>query len=322
MSVPGNRSGMVDWFDREQTLQLVPPRQAVEAIESRLDDGFDPAADPARVQTKLRHGEFLLMPSEIGSRAGVKVATVAPGNPDLGLPRIQAIYMLYDSATLTPIALFDGSALTEIRTPAVSLAAIRGPLSRRGRELELLVFGAGPQAVAHVQTLTAVTAPSQRLAKVTFVTRRSGPLPWTHQSTTVHRVLAGSAEADLALATANVVVCATSSRRPVFDSRMLSDDAIVMAVGSHEPEARELDGELMGRSVVIVEDTATALRECGDVILACREGALDPQALLPMANVRASRLSDHRPIVFKGSGMSWQDLAIADVAFRNSAVPV
>jgi ornithine cyclodeaminase len=54
----------------------------------------------------------------------------------------------------------------------------------------------------------------------------------------------------------------------VFDSGLLRDDVVVVAVGSHEPDARELDGRLLGRASVVVEDVATALREAGDVVLA------------------------------------------------------
>ena len=74
------------------------------------------------------------------------------------------------------------------------------------------------------------------------------------------------------LRAADVVVCATTARTPLFDSTLLTDDVIVIAIGSHEPDARELDGALMGRAQVVVEDVATALRECGDVVLAIADG--------------------------------------------------
>ena len=69
----------------------------------------------------------------------------------------------------------------------------------------------------------------------------------------------GSTEADAALGAADVVVCATSARTPLFDSMLLRPEVIVVAVGSHEPDARELDSTLLARSSVVVEDTATVL---------------------------------------------------------------
>jgi len=47
------------------------------------------------------------MPSQTSRAAGVKVVTVAPGNPARGQPRIQAVYLLFDAATLSLRATLD-----------------------------------------------------------------------------------------------------------------------------------------------------------------------------------------------------------------------
>lgn len=124
------------------------PAGAVAAVREALAGGLDPDGDVPRAVVPLAHGQGLLMPSESGGWFGVKVATVAPGNAARGLRRINATYLLHDSATLTPVALLDGVALTTLRTPAVSVAAgldrLRA-LAAGGRGLRLVVFGAGPQ---------------------------------------------------------------------------------------------------------------------------------------------------------------------------------
>ena len=56
-------------------------------------------------------------------------------------PRIQGIYVLMNPATLAPAALIDGPALTCLRTPAVSIAAVRR--LARPDSSRLVVFGAG-----------------------------------------------------------------------------------------------------------------------------------------------------------------------------------
>jgi ornithine cyclodeaminase/alanine dehydrogenase-like protein (mu-crystallin family) len=88
------------------------PAAAVEAITEALLSGMDPANDPPRVSVGLAQGEFLLMPSQTPAGAGVKVVTIAPANPGRGLPRIQAIYLLFDQETLALRAAIDGTALT------------------------------------------------------------------------------------------------------------------------------------------------------------------------------------------------------------------
>ncbi|MET0853919.1 MAG: ornithine cyclodeaminase family protein, partial [Microterricola sp.] len=94
--------------------------QAVAAIDAALLAGLDPAAGSPRSIVDVQNGQLLLMPAEGAGFTGVKLASVAPGNPDHGLERIQAVYLLMDSDTLTPLALVDGTAITTLRTPAVS----------------------------------------------------------------------------------------------------------------------------------------------------------------------------------------------------------
>ena len=283
------------------------PAAAVRAIADALRGGLDPAADPPRVPVGLTQGQFLLMPSEAPAAAGVKVVTVAPDNPAHGLPRIQAVYLLFDAHTLALRAVLDGTALTTLRTPAVSVAAVLQRLP--DQPLRVAVVGAGPQATGHVATLAAV----RRLEGATYLVRDPSRTP-------LDAVRLGSPQADEAFRSADVVVCATSARSPVFDSALLRDDAVVVAVGSHEPDARELDAPLLGRATVVVEDVATALREAGDVVLAIAEGALTPADLVPMRDVvtGAVAVPADRPLVFKSVGMSWQDLVVAAAVLGRS----
>ncbi|QCB92270.1 ornithine cyclodeaminase family protein [Cellulomonas shaoxiangyii] len=294
------------YLDADAVLSL-GPAGAVAAVVDALRDGLDPAEDLARIPVGLEHGQLLLMPSQRPTAVGVKVATVAPDNPRRGLPRIQATYLLFDPTSLALRAALDGTALTTLRTPAVSVATVLPALP--DRPLHLAVVGAGPQALGHVRTLAAV----RPLATVTHLLRDpvGGPVP---------AVRLGSPEAAAALGGADVVVCATSARVPVFDSSLLGERVVVVAVGSHEPDARELDGPLLERATVVVEDVATALREAGDVVLAVAEGRLRVDELVPLREVVRGTvaLPADRPVVFKGVGMSWQDVVVAEAVLRHT----
>ena len=284
--------------------------RAVAAVRDALRSGLDPAADPARVPVELARGQFLLMPAESAAAAGVKVVSVAPGNPARGLPRIAAVYLLFDADTLAPTAVLDGAALTTLRTPAVSVAAVLDRLP--AGPLRVVAVGAGPQAVGHVAALGAV----RPLAAVTYLVRepaRAGRAAFA----------LASPDARDELAAADVVVCATSARAPLFDPTLVRDDAIVVAVGSHEPDARELDAALLARSSVVVEDVATALREAGDVVLAIEESALGADRLVSLRDVvtGAAVPPADRPLVFKSVGMGWEDLVVAQAVVSAAGEP-
>jgi ornithine cyclodeaminase/alanine dehydrogenase-like protein (mu-crystallin family) len=289
--------------------------EAAAALSRAVTDGLQPGQALKRDVIALAHGQLLLMPAETAASVGLKAVTVAPGNPERGIPRIHGAFLLFGAETLELRAILDGVALTNLRTPAVSIAATRPLFSRFTQPVAAVVFGAGPQAVGHVEALAACDA--IEVADVTYVARR--PERVRHHLPARAEVLAADDPAVPArLERAGVVVCATSARTPLFDSVHVSDAAVVIAVGSHEPDARELDGPLMERAEIVVEDVGTAMREAGDVVLAVREGRLAVDELIPLTDVVRVRrsLPADRPAVFKSVGMGWQDVVVAEAIMR------
>ncbi|MDQ4213252.1 ornithine cyclodeaminase family protein [Microbacterium capsulatum] len=281
---------------------------AIGAIRDVLADGFDPEQDLPRTILDVPRGQLLLMPAAFGGLVGQKLASVAPDNPAQGLERIQAVYVLLDGETLAPTAVLDGTALTSLRTPAVSAAAIDAVASPDAGDL--VVFGSGPQAVRHVEAFAAIRA----LRSVRIVGRDRGRAAAAAEQARVFApdadVAAGS-PADLARA--DLVVCATTASEPLFTSAEVRADAAIVAVGSHEPQKAELPAELLSRSQVIVESRRVALSEAGDVIRAVEAGALNPTSLVTMHELFTGRVSPatDRPRIVKTCGMGWQDLAVA-----------
>jgi ornithine cyclodeaminase len=291
----GALSSLVSWSD------------AIAALETAVGRQAHLAGGPPRFAVAQERGELLLMPAADADRVGVKLTSVAPGNPQLGLPRIQAVYVLFDAATLTPRAVIDGTALTTLRTPALSALAVRA--LARPDAASLLVFGSGPQAWGHVHALRAV--------RPVRSVRVAGRDP-DRQAALIGRLrdegVDAAAGTGADVRTADIVVCATTARQPVFDGRLLAEHACVVAVGSHEPAARELDDVVFQRAGrVVVEERATALREAGDVLQAIAAGVLDADGLVDLAGLLP--LPPGPGIgVFKSVGMGWQDLAVAEAA--------
>ena len=110
-----------------------------------------------------------------------------------------------------------------------------------------------------------------------------------------------------------MVCCCTSATTPLFDGDLVRDDAVVVAIGSHHPSAREIDDALVRRSAVVVESRRSALAEAGDVVVPLSAGVIDESDLVTLRDVvtGAVALPPGRPRLFKGTGMSWQDLVVA-----------
>ncbi|WP_234344115.1 ornithine cyclodeaminase family protein [Streptomyces sp. WM6372] len=309
---------MIPQFDAAETAALLTPAAAADALADVLRSGLDPESCPQRSALPVPGGgELLLMPAAAGAYAGVKIAGVAPGNPAVGLPRITGSYLLLDGPTLRPLALFDGAALTALRTPAVSALALRY-LAPAGRALRLVLFGAGPQAYGHLEAVRGV----REVAQAVVVGRDPGAA----ERLAAHaRALGVPARTGTPsdVADADLVLCCTTAREPLFDGRLVAPGATVVAVGSHEPDARETDTALVRRAAVYVESRAAALREAGDLLVPEAEGAIGPGHINgTLADLVAGRMpaagEPGCPQLFKSVGMAWEDLAVA-VAMHRAA---
>ncbi|MFI6584481.1 ornithine cyclodeaminase family protein [Embleya sp. NPDC050493] len=283
------------------------PIEAVGAIERTLLAGLDPEDGPPRSSVAVPAGELLLMPAAGASHVGVKIAGVAVGNPARGLPRITGSYLLLDGPTLRPLALFDGAALTAVRTPAVTAVAMRRLAVPDAAHLVL--FGTGPQAYGHLAAMLAV----RPLTRLTVVARSPVPARALVEHARSLGLAATTGTAD-AVTDADIVVCATTARTPLFDGTLVPAHAAVAAVGSHEPTAREVDTALVRRSAVYVEARTAAAREAGDLLVAGWDETFEkgsgPTNLAELVRGSAAVPAD-RPRLFKSVGMSWQDLAVA-----------
>jgi ornithine cyclodeaminase len=256
--------------------------QAVDALETALLAGLDPEADAPRGTLELDGGHLLVMPSAAAAQPIVKLLTVG------GEPRIQGVCVVFDGTTLAPTGLVDGIALTNLRTAAVSALAVRHlaiPDARR-----LLVFGRGPQAHAHATALPAV----RPVEHIDMVGRDHGNV------------------GEL-VAAADVICCCTTAREPLFDGELVADHATVVAMGSHEPDARETDDTLARRATIVVESRTSALLEAGDLIVAIEAGATTADQLVTLSDLVRGEAKPEpgRPRLFKSTGMSWEDAVIA-----------
>ncbi|GAA5154926.1 MULTISPECIES: ornithine cyclodeaminase family protein [Amycolatopsis] len=285
---------------------MIGEAAAIGALREALRAGLDPDAGPPRSVVPVRHGQLLLMPAEWGRYTGVKVASVAPRNPARGLARIQGQYLLLDGETLAPLAVLDGVALTNVRTAAVSAVAVDA-LAAPG-PARLLVFGTGPQARSHVAALRVV----RPVVDVVIVGRDPG------RAGRFAAEVGGRVGTADDVRDADLVACCTTAREPLFDGALLRPHATVVAVGSHEPDVREVDDETVRRSTVVVESVATALREAGDVVQAVAAGACDPAELVGLAAVvrGEAAVSPEAPRLFKSVGMAWEDLVVAAAEYE------
>ncbi|MGN9777498.1 ornithine cyclodeaminase family protein [Micromonospora sp. H33] len=302
----------------EDAVAETPVRVAVDALEAALREGLDPERETPRSRLATQTGEMLIMPATRGGYSGCKLLSSTPDNASRGLPLIQGAFLLFEDPGQRPVAVIDGTALTNLRTPAVSALAVRHLLTRStGEPLRLTVFGTGPQARGHVEAMCAL----HEISEISLVgrdsSRRDRLAARLDRTGTPVRVY-GPGSCTEAVTGADIICCCTSASTPLFDGALVKPDAVVVAVGSHSPHAREVDDTLVARAGVVVESRASTLREAGDVIIPLAAGVVRPEDLHPLRDVVTGRaqVPAGGPRLFKGTGMPWQDLVVGVEVYR------
>lgn len=268
-----------------------------------------------------RAGLLGLMPGYLGSPQvmGVKVISVFPGNRDTPYDSHQGAILLYEVDHGQLLALVDATAVTAIRTAAVSAVATQALARPEASDLALL--GSGVQAVTHLEAMLGVR-PVERIRvwsrdpdHAADFAKREGE----RHGCTIE--VAGSAQE--AVDGAHLVCTLTSASEPVLHGAWLAAGAHVNAVGSCTPKARELDAESLARSSLFVDSRESALSEAGDLLLAQAEGALGQEPIEAelgevLTGTHAGREGPDEITVFESLGLAVEDLAAAHLAWQQA----
>ena len=152
--------------------QLLPMKECITVMEEAFTGlAHNQFHQPLRTITKPPSvkGVMAMMPSFRGGDDplfALKAICVFPGNAALGKDAHQGGVILFDGATGEPRAMVNASAITAIRTAAVSGLATR--LLSREDAGDLAIFGAGVQARTHLTAMACV----RKLKRVRIVARR------------------------------------------------------------------------------------------------------------------------------------------------------
>ncbi len=265
-----------------------------------------------------------LMPAYRGGATPVyslKAVGVFPENPRIGLDAHQGIVTLFDGENGRPTAILNASAVTAIRTAAVTALATR--LLAREDAGVLAMLGSGVQAQAHLRALALVRefaevrvfSPNAEHAGA-LVAAAAGEL-----GEGVRVEAAGSARE--AVEGADVVVTATNSRTPVLELGWLAEGVHVNAIGASVPSARELDSETIAAAELFVDSRESAANEAGDYRTALSEGAIGEDHIRAelgevVIGSHPGRSGPAAITVFRSLGLAVEDLAAAEVAVASA----
>jgi ornithine cyclodeaminase len=292
--------------DIRSALSMPAAINAVETAYAQLSAGK--ATMPLRSRVHTDKGVALVMPAYLHQSGdfAVKIVSIYGDNPKLNLPTVTATVLVLDSRTGLPLALMEGDTLTALRTGAAGGVAARH-LAREDATTAAL-FGAGVQARAQLQAAMAV----RRLRKVWVVD------PMERAVRRLAEEVAGWPDAPEVIATdsaraavaqADIVLAATTTKTPLFDGNDLKPGTHVTGVGSFTAEMQEIDAVTVSRSRVVVDQREAALAEAGDIIIA--KAAIDAEMGEIINGDKPGRQNDEQITFFKSVGLAVQDAVTA-----------
>ncbi|MCX8182709.1 MAG: ornithine cyclodeaminase family protein [Candidatus Methanomethyliaceae archaeon] len=302
-------------LDKDVLRKSLPMKEAISAVE----EGFrlsKTALVPQRIPLKIeRHNAvFLYMPAYVGGMDAlvVKEVSVHPDNPKKGLPTVQGTILLNDPSSGSLLAILEGGSLTAIRTGATTGVATKY-LSRRDAT-NLGIFGCGVQARTQLEAIACVRRIHK--AKVYDINATAAKKFAFEMSELLGiDVKIANSPRDV-LEGMDIIVTATTSKIPVFSGEWIAPGTHINGIGSHTPDARELDTETIRRSRVIVDSREACLEEAGDIIIPINEGAITVDHIKADLGevVRGecdARTSDEEVTVFKSVGLALEDAVVA-----------
>ena len=246
---------------------------------------------------------------------GTKLLFVINDNPSRGLDSHQGQVILADGETGQLRALLDASAVTGIRTAAVSAVATR--LLAREDASELAIIGTGVQARKHLESIPLV----RRIERVHVAGSTIDRARQFTEQVAAHTPcdVAPAASAEAAVRAADIVVTATSSPRPVIDRDWLRPGTHVNAVGASRPAYWEIDPRVYADAVAFCDRRESLQAEAGDFLQAVANGfvaGIDAVGELGelIAGARDGRRSPEQITLFRSLGLAIEDLAAAEFA--------
>lgn len=268
-------------------------------------------------------GDFRCMPVyvEDWGLACVKVVNVHARNPSAhGIRSVMAVIELLDPTTGCPLAIMDGTLLTDLRTGAAGAVAAKYLAKRKVERVGFV--GAGRQAHTQLQALSSAYGPSIREVRAFDIVKQRAADFASLASKSYGLEAAAVDDPREAVAGMDVVVTATPSRSPVVADEWVAPGTHFNCVGADAPGKQELDPKILLRAKVVVDDVEQAVHG-GEPNVPIAQGIFRREDIYGelgevVAGLKPGRVSEDEVTVFSSTGLAVQDLAVARLVYERA----
>jgi len=264
------------------------------------------------------HGDFRAMPAYIDGSAGMKWVSVYPDNRRYNLPTVMALIILCDPNTSYPLAIMDGTHITNMRTGAAGGIAVKY-LARKDSSVVGMI-GAGKQAEAQ---LLAISEILPRIDEVKVYSRpeETGQI-FSQKMATGLNINIHPVETVEAAAQADIVVTTTYAIGPVVKKAHINPGTHINAIGADAQGKQEIEADLLLGAKIVIDDFEQACHS-GEINVPLAKGQIKVEDIYcslgeVAAGMKKGRENDTEITIFDSTGLAIQDIVCAKLAYEKT----
>jgi len=310
------------WLNRKEVESLLDMKGTIGVVEEAFrQHGLKKVQMPSKLYLyfKRHNGDLRTMPAYLEEQdiTGVKIVNVHPDNPRKGLPTVMALVILNSTETGAPIAIMDGTYLTDMRTGASGGIAVKHLAGRNAKKVGFV--GSGNQAKTQLLGINEVIDIEE--VKVTSISEKS-TLAFKDE---MEKLIGCDIIPKISIkdvCDCDIIVTTTPSRTPIVMNEWIEEGTHINAIGADAPGKEELDPVLLKRAKIVVDDIPQASHS-GEINVPLSKGLITEKDIWcelgeVIAGRRKARTKDSDITIFDSTGLAIQDVATADLVYQQA----
>lgn len=226
------------------------------------------------------------------------------------LPNILGVIYLSDADTAYPLAIFESSLISKMRTAAAT--AVAAKYLKPSSPVRLGVIGYGNQAEAQIEAILCVTNVDEIRVAGRDEAKAKAFVEKLNRKEGVH---ASYDSIQHSCEQSNMLITCTPATAYFVEKQWIQPGTFIGAIGADSPGKNELDPEIMP-SAKIVADIKEQVIRVGESQHAVQKGLISADDIYCelgdlIVNTVAGRTSDDEIVVYDSTGTAIQDIATA-----------
>ncbi len=301
--------------------KVLTPSLTIKAVTKAFKAyGMGQVDMPPKSYFYFKKGDLRTMPAYIFGQgfniAGTKSVNVHTGNNKQNLPTVMAVIILTDPKNGFPLALMDGTYITNMRTGAAGALAVK-LLSKKNAKVAGFV-GSGVQA--RTQLACIMEARKVKAIKVWQNTQRDElAVDFCKWAKKTYKIEVGIlSDIDDVTTDVDILTTTTSSRKPLVN--YVSPGTHINAIGADAKGKQEINPKILRQSKLVIDDWSQAPHSGEINVPLKKRQILKKQIHGTLGEIAIGKIKGRKSAkeitLFDSTGLAIQDVACAFTVYK------